>query len=166
MTIFGGSGSAARLYLPKATCRWSIEGIFDGTGSKGNVVLSSIEMNDVESIDVRRCFNETNHIFAFGRDVTKSVINVSVILFFGESCGGGSSASDNSYSYGGSNVKLDDIRSKYEKARVSKSKEPKMIQFDDFTVHGFLIGMQLGSMDARTSSCTIVFTFLPDQDER
>lgn len=166
MTIFGGSGSAARLYLPKATCRWSIEGLFDGMGSKSNVVLSSIDMNDVESIDVRRCFNETNHIFAFGRDVTKSVINVSVILFFGESCGGGSSVSEDGYSYGGAAVKLADIRSKYEKARVSKSKKSRMIQFDDFTVRGFLIGMQLGSMDARTSTCTVVFTFIPDQDDK
>ena len=175
MTIFGtANAKPARLYLPKATATWSLEGIFDGpkksdkksltgsiksfnNGKKGggsNAVLYSIGLTDTESIDIRRCFNETNHIFAFGRDITKTVMTVSVMVFLGESCDGAG------------NHTIATLHKKYDETRVSKSKESKLIQFDDVVASGFLISMHIGGIDPRTSSFIAEFTYILDIDEQ
>ena len=154
MTVFGVSDTSSRLYLPKASSKWSLEGLVGGGGTGSNAVLYSIGMSDTESIDIRRCFNETNHIFAFGRDVSKTVMTVSVLVFIGKPCGGGSG-----------DVTLDTLHGKYEKARVSKSKTAKMIQFDDVTAYGFLINMDVGDIDPKTSTFVARFTYILDLDK-
>lgn len=154
MTIFGtANAKPARLFLPKATATWSLEGLFEGSNKGSNAVLYSIGLSDVESLDIRRCFNETNHIFSFGRDISKTIMTVSVMVFLGEPCDGS----------GG--VTLDNLHGKYEKARLSKAKEPKMIQFDDVTAYGFLISMQVSGIDPRTSSFIAQFNYILDLDE-
>ena len=152
MTIFGTrNAKPARIFLPKATSTWSLEGLFEGSRNS-NAILYSIGLTDMESVDIRRCFNETNHIFSFGRDVSKTVMTVSVMVFLGESCDGSGDAT------------LDSIHGKYEKARVSKAKGPKMIQFDDTTAQGFLIGMTISGVDPRTSSFIAQFEYILDLD--
>ena len=152
MTIFGTENAKpARLFLPKATATWSLEGLFDGSNNS-NAILYSIGMADVESLDIRRCFNETNHIFSFGRDVSKTIMTVSVMVLLGKPCDGSG------------DVTLDSIRGKYEKARVSKAKDSKMIQFDDTTAHGFLISMNISGIDPRTSSFIAQFSYILDLD--
>lgn len=149
MTVFGADKfGEAKLFLPKASSSWDIAGIV-GNGD-GNVILASFELLDIEAVDIRRCFNETNHIFALGRDIERSVVSADVMVFFGKPCEGS----------GGK--KISDIRSAYEKKRISKSLSTQDIRCDAFSATGFLIRMTVSGVDAATQSCHVGFTFILD----
>ena len=150
--IFGNTNTSARMYIPKATASWSISGLFDNTKGS-NAVVHSYSYDDIDLVDIRRCFNETNHIFAFGRDIIRSSITVDVLLFLGKGC-----------EAGGSSIKISELVSSYNKNRVSVSKKSLDILVDDFQAKGFLYKMSIGQVDARTGTCIVSFTFILDDN--
>ena len=152
--IFGNTNTSARMYIPKATASWSISGLFDNTEGS-NAIVHSYSLDDIDLVDIRRCFKETNHIFAFGRDILRSSVTVDVLLFLGKSCGETST----------SNVTIKQIRGKYNSKRVSVSKQPLDIQIDDFQSRGFLYKMSIGQVDARTGTCIVSLSFILDDEK-
>lgn len=148
MTVFGVT-TEAKLFLPVATANWNIAGIV--TNGSANIILASFSLDDMEAIDIRRCFNETNHIFALGRDIERSILTVEVIVFLGKVCDGSGSKT------------IDNIRGAYESHRVSKSRSSFDVQIGTYLqASGFPIRMTVGSVDPATQSCRIAFTFILD----
>lgn len=154
MTIFGPIPTS-KLFLPKSTADWGIKGMLK-KGDCGNIALLSFYASDSETIDIRKCFQDVNHIFAFGRDISKSVVTVEFIYFYGKEC----SKSSNT----GSTLSIDNIRKKYEENRIYKKKQTLSVTIDNFNFSGYLIDMKFGQVDPKTSTCGITFTFIVDQE--
>lgn len=150
MTVFGAVTSG-KMTIPKASLDWKVlPGLEKGTYS--NVILYSFSEQDSETIDVRRCFQDVNHIFAFGRDTERSLFTVNLLCFLGEMCGGGAQA------------KISNLKSLYDNNRIYKNPNPISITIDQDTIKGYLTQLTIGQVDARTQSCVVSYTFIIDQE--
>lgn len=145
-----GSGTNAKLFLPLSTVSWKIKGIVK-KGEYDNVVLLAFSLHDQEVVDVRRCFDETTHIFSFGRDVANNVFQVSLLLFLGKGC------QKTKY------LTLSDIVKVYEKSRIYNHTSPITVTIGEFTIKGFLVEMGIGGTNPSTGTCVITFSFILDQ---
>lgn len=152
-TIFG-SDVKAKLFIPKSSAEWSIDGIF-GKSDYDNVLLLSFELTDEEIVDIRRCFEETTHIFAFGRNPQTSILHVSTVIFLYDGCG------DSEH---GNWLKLQELRDKYKACRVYEKNAPIKVRIDDFVLNGFLIKLHVSDVDPVKKLCVATFTFLLDQE--
>lgn len=152
MTIFGAADKPAKMFLPVADIDWNIGDI--ARRGDANLIPYSLDQNYAEITDIRKCFAEANHIFALGRDIERSVMNVDLLMFLGRTC-------DDS----GNAKSLIDLRNAYAKSRISKLKAPIQICFDAFTTNGFLVNMCIRGVDPSTQSCHVVFTFIVDEKE-
>ena len=152
-TAIFGPDVTAKLFVPKSSAEWSIGEIFK-KGDYDNVILSSFDLMDVEIVDVRRCFEETTHIFAFGRHPEASLLTVSVMIFLDNGC-------EKEYSKW---LKLDKLREEYKKNRVYEKKTPSKVSIDDLVLNGFLIKMAISDVNPMTKTCIATFTFLLDQE--
>lgn len=150
-SIFGGDASSTRLAIPDSSMSWNL-GSFISNDSYKNVLLYSFNFVDQDAVDVRRCFNDTTHIFAFGRDVRTSVLNVHLLLLL-HICNSAGEA------------KIKDLRDKYSENRIYKSTDsPISVTIGDWTEKCYLISMTLGSVNPQTNTCVITYTFLVRQD--
>jgi hypothetical protein len=150
-SIFGGDASSTQLAIPNSSMSWSIGG-FLASESYKNVLLYSFNFVDQDAVDVRRCFNDTTHIFAFGHDVRTSVLEVHLLLLFHicQSTG---------------EAKIGDLRNTYNNNRIYKSTDsPINVTIGDWTEKCYLIGMTLGSVNPTTNSCIVTYSFLVSQE--
>lgn len=152
MRVFGTSVQG-KLIAPKATSSWKI-GEMLKKGQYNNIAVLSFSSVDVESIDIRRCFDETNHLFSFGRDVMKSVVTLDMVLFLGQIC---------TKKGGVGTLSISQLKTLYSKNRVSQKKEGLSSNVDDFTFKGYLVGMTIGSVDPSRQYCVVSFSFIPIQ---
>jgi hypothetical protein len=152
-TIFGQK-TKAKLFIPKGTATWDIKDVVK-KGEFDNVLLMSFSISDQEIIDVKRCFEETTHIFAFGRNPNVSVLQVSVLLFLYDGCPSGAHPNW---------LKVEDLRKKYKEYRVYEKQDSIRVAIDTMNVDGFLIKMTVDDVNPNNNSCTIGFTFLIDQE--
>lgn len=59
----------------------------DGISSAGDTILvSNFQVTDNEKLGVVQCFNDTNHLYAFGHDPESSGFSVTYIVFMGGEC--------------------------------------------------------------------------------
>lgn len=154
--IFGGADNlTSNLYLPLTSCTWNIAGVAD-RGSYKNIMLVGFSIDDNEAVDIRRCFNDITHIFAFGKNFKASSITTSFICFLGKTCQDGGKTGL---------AELKDLRKKYiEQSRIYKKLGSLEISVGDFSTKGFLVGMSVQNMDTMHSTCIITFTFIPDEE--
>jgi len=149
--ILGSKASETNMYLPLSSCSWSI-GSIASSGTLKNTTLLSVSTNYEEALDVRRCFNDVTHVFAFGRNVRTSIISVTLICFLG-GCGDGNP--------GFSDVQK--LQESYEFDRLYENPEPMDISIaGHLTMSGFLIGMRVGETNTAQGTTTVTFTFLPE----
>jgi hypothetical protein len=155
MTAIFGSNQAAKLFLPKGSASWNIKDVVK-KDQYANVFLLSFSLRDRELVDVRRCFDETTHIFAFGRNPAQCVLQVSVLMFLYNGCT--EAAATKNW------ARLDDIRKAYAKQRVYKSTKALEVTIDGFTCNGFLIDMSIDNVNPSDKTSVVTFTFLLDQE--
>lgn len=151
-TVFGIKDKA-KLFVPKGSSSWQI-GDLVKKGEYDNILLLSFSARDQEIIDVRRCFNETTHIFAFGRNPNGCILEVSLLVVLYNGC-------PKSKSKWG---KIDDLRKKYSENRVYKKDEPLKITIDDLSLSGYLIQMSTGDVNPQTKTAVVNFMFILDQE--
>jgi len=155
MSAIFGTKVKAKLFMPDGVSEWSIGDMLK-KDEYDNAVLQSFAISDQEIIDVRRCFEETTHIFAFGRNPTGSVLQVSVLLFLYDGC-----PENGPHSKW---LKLEDIRKKYKEYRVYEKQDSLRVAIDTMNVNGFLTKMTVDNVDPLNNFCTVGFTFLLDQE--
>ena len=154
--IFGAEVGTKKVFAPGGSADWAIKD-FIKKGEFNNVVLYSFSMADQEVVDVRRCFQDVTHIFAFGRNAQASVMGVSLLMFLFDKCRA-------PVGNKGTPLKIDALRSKYEAVRVYKRSEPLEINIDDTNVKGFLVKMTIDDVNPATGACVATFTFILDQE--
>lgn len=154
MTVIFGQKQNAKLFLPKGSSAWDLKD-FIKKGEYENIFLLSFSIKDSEIVDVRRCFDETTHIFAFGRNPVQNVMQVSFLMYLYNGC---------KNKKGKKWAKIDDIRKAYDKQRVYKKTDVVEIKIDDLTVYGFLIDMTVSDVNPVTKTAVISFTFVVDQE--
>lgn len=154
MSAIFGTKVKAKVFMPDGVSEWSIGDMLK-KDEYDNAVLQSFAIVDQEIVDVRRCFEETTHIFAFGRNPNVSVLQVSVLLFLYDGCPDGSHSNW---------LKLEDLRKKYKEYRVYEKQDSLRVAIDTMNVDGFLIKMAVEDVNPGNNSCTVGFTFLLDQE--
>jgi hypothetical protein len=154
MSAIFGTKVKAKVFMPDGVSEWSIGDMLK-KDEYDNAVLQSFAIVDQEIIDIRRCFEETTHIFAFGRNPNVSVLQVSVLLFLYDGCPSGSHPNW---------LKVEDLRKKYKEYRVYEKQDSIRVAIDTMNVDGFLIKMTVDDVNPNNNSCTIGFTFLIDQE--
>lgn len=151
MSVVIGTGKNAKLFLPASSATWDIKGIVK-KNQYDNILLLSFSIHDQEVVDIRRCFDETTHIFAFGRNVGNTVLQMSLLMFLPKPC---------------PNMKMgtiEDIRNAYNKKRIYKLEKSTPVTIDGLTINGFLIEMDMGYVNPSTHTCVVTFTFIIDQE--
>ena len=59
----------------------------DGIDTSGETTLvSNFSVQDNEKLGMIQCFNDTNHLYAFGHDPENSEFSVTYIAFLGQAC--------------------------------------------------------------------------------
>lgn len=149
-----GADTAATLMIPKGTADWEISDMFK-RADYDNLLLMSFQLSDQETIDIRRCFDEVTHIFAFGRNVANTAFSVTFALFLYNKC----TNEENEDKW----LKLDTLQDKYEQARVFKHPKPLEITIDGFTINGFLVRLSVGDVNPATKVAAVRLTFIPDK---
>ena len=152
-TIFGPAGLTTKMMIPRGSASWGLEDIVS-KGDYDNVLLLSFAVADQEIVDVRQCFDETTHIFAFGRNAGASVMEISFLVFLYDGC------RKSKYKW----AKLSEIREKYNKARVYKRQKTVEVTVDDLTLNGFLTRMAIGDVNPNSKTCVVNFTLIVDQE--
>lgn len=61
----------------------SIEGLDLPTDG---ALVSNFTVNDMEKSTITQCFNNVNHIYAFGHDPEQSGFSITYLVFLGEAC--------------------------------------------------------------------------------
>lgn len=184
MKVFGNGFPPSKIFMPKAMASWRI-GDMIGRGDYDNVALASFSVVDRENIDVRRCFQETNHIFAFGRDIVQSVVTIDMVMFLGSACGGSSGSRlgglsslggvglgggvDNGGGIskprnGGGSLGINELRRLYNDNRVSSHVDPHSVVVGDFSFRGFIVQMNIEGIDPSRHLCTVSLMFIVDQE--
>lgn len=152
MALLSGPGALqAKLMIPRGSSSWEIKDVIK-KGDFDNVLLLSFAIGDQEIVDIRQCFDETVHIFAFGRNAQGCVMEVSLLMFLYDGC--------EKYTW----ATLDDIRERYNKNRVYKLQKAVQITIDGLTVNGFLVKMSVSDVNPAIKACVVSFTFIMDQE--
>ena len=154
MSKLFGAEVHAKLFMPKGSSSWQIDGLIK-KGEYDNALLLSFLTNDQEIFDVRKCFEDVTHIFAFGRNAQACVLNVSILIVLYNGC-----PKSNKSNW----LKLDQLRKKYAEKRIYKNDKPLKITLDDLSMSGFLIGMSIGDINPMTKTAVADFTFILDQE--
>ena len=150
-TYIFGNEVGSKLIIPKGASQWDVESLFK-KDQYDNVVLMSFNLSDQETIDIRRCFDETTHIFAFGRNASASVFEMTFALFLYNKC--------KSEKW----LTIDELNELYEDARVYKKQESLKIQVDDaFNTRGFLVRLMVGDINPLNKVAAVKLTFISDK---
>lgn len=164
-TIFGND-LTAKMFVPDSTASWEVKDLLK-KDDYSNVILLSFSSNDQEIIDIRRCFDETTHIFSFGRHTQANVFDVSFLIFLFSKCknqDSGGKGKKKKKKSGGKWLELKDLKEKYDKNRIYKNPAPIEITIGSMTVNGYLIKMSIGDVNPATKACAVSFTFILDQE--
>lgn len=123
-----------------------------------NVFVQGYNITKFEKKAILQCFNNVNHVYAFGPDPEGSNYSVTYGVFLQEyGCG-------SKFKSGGA---LGSLVSQYKKLRVSSSKKIVSLTVDTGAMFsGILVGCQINVVDPETNlvSVTLIFTDL-DADE-
>ena len=154
MTMIFGNNQTTKLFLPKGSAKWELGEVLK-KGQYNNIFLLSFSLRDRELVDIRRCFDETTHIFAFGRNPAQCILQVSILMFLYNGC------PETATSW----ATPDELRKSYSKNRIYKKTDaPIAITVDDFTNSGFLIDMSIDNVNPSDKTCVVTYTVLLDQE--
>lgn len=156
MSAVFGTEVTARLFLPKGSADWSIGDDFLKKDKYDNVLLQAFALVDQEIVDVRRCFEETTHVFAFGRNAQSSILQVVLIMFLYDGCSGGEK--NDKW------LDVEKLRTEYKKNRVYENQVPLKVSIDELNVSGYLIKMGIENVNPSSKTCTVTLNFLLDQE--
>lgn len=125
-----------------------ITGVSDKLKSGGGILVSNFNFSKNEKTSIIQCFNEVNHIYAFGHDPEGSMFQVTFIAFM---TGCSESFSDTG------NLKT--LVDKYNQKRVSKTKATITATFGKgLSIVGILTNLNAAVFDAETNALSCTFS--------
>ena len=113
-------------------------------------LVSNFTVNDMEKSTITQCFNNVNHIYAFGHDPDQSGFSITYLVFLGEACmedeNGGFKDSGN----------LAKIVKSYNDLKVSNSKASVDITMGTgLTVVGIILSANVAVYEAEMNAVTV-----------
>lgn len=150
MDVFsiGGESKPVKVWGPTASVQPKIHALGELVGD--DWLVEGVQVGAKEIVDVRQCFNDVSYIYALGNDQSRCSLSVQFIVFVGtKDCKG----KENMEAISNGIVQ-------YKNRRISQAPTPGPIGIGGFSVMGWLIGIDIGSMDAGKGVCHGVATFI------
>lgn len=113
-------------------------------------LVSSFTASDMEKSTITQCFNNVNHIYAFGHDPDQSGFSVTYLVFLGEAC------MEEDFKDSGNLAKV--VKS-YNDLKVSRSKASVDITLGTgLTVVGIILSANVAMYDAEMNAVTVTIS--------
>lgn len=145
--IFSIVRGSVKMRSPEVTITPSIIKITDFDSSGETTLVSNFNVKDNEKLGMIQCFNNTNHIYAFGHDPENSGFGVTYIVFMGKAC------MDGKFEEGDGVAKM---VSAYNSKKVSAYGKPVTVSFANGTsVDGIVCSMDVDTFDPEMNALTI-----------
>lgn len=111
-------------------------------------IVFGFSASDAEKHSIIQCFNDTNHIYAFGHDPENSAFSVTYLVFLGKAC-----MKDGKFSAGSS---LSDIVNMYNDVKVSKRKATVDVTYGNgVTQTGIVLSLNMGVHDQELNTVLV-----------
>lgn len=149
MDVFsiGGRSKPVKVWGPIAS-------VYVKAGGLGYIgsdwLLEGVQVGAKEIVDVRQCFNDVSYIYALGNDQGQCRLVLMFIVFIGTK---GCSFENNTSAITNGIVK-------YKEGRISQNTSPVTVSVGDFSAKGWLVGIDIGSVDADKGVCHGVATYI------
>lgn len=111
-------------------------------------VVTGVAFQQRDRVHIVQCFNNANHVYAFGHDPASSMIKVAYTAFLTDSTGRQSSTA------------IPDMLSQYNANRVSVNQSYARLVIGGSTLKGFVTEMGSTTMDASYNLQSFEFTLL------
>lgn len=148
MKVFGSDSGNIKIYGPTASVIVSVDALGGVVGNSW--LLTDFHVGAKEIVDVRQCFNDVSYIYALGNNQAKCEISLTFAIFIGrKDCNGVNNTSA-----------IDDGIGAYIDSRISNSTETSKITIGDFSSYGWLIGFDIGQVDAVKGICYASVQFI------
>lgn len=133
------SFSASMIYIPGMD-----------TMSLDNTLVSNFSFNDSEKNAIIQCFNDVNHVYAFGHDPEQSGFSITYITFLGDRC------MENGFKPGWS---LADIVDSYNDIKLSKKESTVIITFGHgVSLEGIILSLSVSVYETELNAITVTIT--------
>ena len=115
------------------------------------VLLTDFRTRFQEKNSIVQCFNEINHVYAFGHDPDNSTFSATFLVFLGRQC-----MTDDNFTPG---PRMKELVKMYLDQRGSKKKATVKITWQGVGyVKGVLLGFDLASYDEEMNMATVTFS--------
>ena len=149
MKVFGSDSGKIKIYGPTASVRVNVKALGGVVGDSW--LLTDFHVGAKEIVDVRQCFNDVSYIYALGNNQAKCEISLTFAIFIGRS---------NCEGENNNTSAIDDGIGAYIENRISNSTETSQITIGDFSSYGWLIGFDIGQLDAVKGICYASVQFI------
>lgn len=120
--------------------------------SSYSAFVQTVTLNKAEKVGMLQCFNDTNHVYAFGHDPEGSKFSCTMIVFMNKCDEEGFTEG---FTASGGLAKLIE---EYEEKRVSNRKQTVDLKVDDGkTLTGILVGMSSRVEDPELNMFSVTF---------
>lgn len=146
-TLFNIVRGSVKMLSPDGGIQPSIVKIDGFDSSDEATLVSNFSVSDNEKLGMIQCFNDTNHLYAFGHDPENSGFSVTYIAFMGQAC------MKTSFSPGSSVEKL---VAAYNQKKVSASGSLVTVSFGGGkSVEGVVCSMDIEVFDPEMNALTV-----------
>ena len=115
------------------------------------VILTNFNLQFHEKNSVVQCFNEINHVFAFGHDPDNSTFSATFMVFLGKQC-----MKDNKFVPG---PRMKELFQMYLTRRASQQKATIKITYQGVGyVKGILLDFNVSTYDEELNAATVTFS--------
>lgn len=149
MRVFGSDSVNIKVWGPTASVTVNVEALGGVVGDSW--LLTDFHVGAKEIVDVRQCFNDVSYIYALGNNQAKCELSLTFAIFIGRK---------NCLQVNNNTSAIDDGIGAYVKNRISNSTETSKITIGDFSSYGWLIGFDIGQVDAVKGICYASVQFI------
>lgn len=147
MEVFGANkrNNNIRVWGPTASTVVQVSAL--GSVVEQSWVLTNMSVSAREIVDVRQCFNDVSYIYALGHDQRQCSLTLTFAITLGSCSSGGQNSS-------GGTVPIYDGFNSYVGNRISQKPSATTVTIGKFACHGWLIGLDVGSLDPARGICS------------
>lgn len=152
MDVFsiGGKSKPVKVWGPIASVSVKAGGLASIGRNGSDWLLEGVQVGAKEIVDVRQCFNDVSYIYALGNDQGQCRMVLMFMVFVGtEDCSG-----DNN-----TDAIMEGIV-EYKNGRISQNTSPVPVSIGNFSAKGWLVGIDIGNIDAEKGVCHGVATYI------
>lgn len=151
--IFGtNSLPQSDIYAPTALVAVKFSG---GVAIPDSWALVDISLGSSEITDIRKCFSDVTHIYAFGNDQNQCVSSFTFMNFLGaKSCGNPDDFKSIASAY-----------AQYVQNRISNHTGTQTMTVGSLCIPGWLTGIRVHGLDATRQTCNVTLMYLMDLEK-